>query len=629
MKFGPIDTTSSPHAVWRTIPLDAFTFGDGFWADRQRVNRTVSLRHGYRQLEQFGNFHNLRLAAGTTTGEYRRPVFMDSDVYKWLEAIAFDLATTPDPELEQMAATTIDLVAAAQMPDGYLNSYWQVVEPERRWADLDHGHELYCAGHLFQAAVAHHRATGQTSLLRVAQRLADHIDVVFGPGRTQGTPGHPEIETALVELYRETHDRRYLDLSAYFLGQRGQGKLRGIHRNIRSEYHQDRVSVRDTDVVEGHAVRQLYLTAGVADLYLETGEQALLDAQLRQWHDFTAHKMHVTGGAGARHHGEAFGVAYELPNGRAYCETCAQIASIMWNWRLLLATGDGRYADLMEHTLYNGFLSGVSLDGSRYFYVNPLLSLGGIERPEWHSCACCPPNVMRLLASLHSYFATTDAGGIQIHHYAPAALRVALPSGHDAVVHMESDFPWQGRVQLTVAASDGTPWALRLRIPAWAHGWTLRVNGEAVQPAVERGYALVERAWAAGDVVDLDLPMQPVLLEANPRVDSTLHSLAIQRGPVVYCLEAADQDPDINLLDVRVNPAAPLSSNWRPDLLGGVMVVEASGAAVDASPWADQLYRPFGAVHETSRPTTLRAVPYYAWANRGPGAMRVWIPRLG
>lgn len=628
MPFGPIDTTSSPYAHWRAIPLDGCTFAEGFWTQRQRINRTVSLRHGYRQLERHGNFNNLRLAAGTGTGEYRRPVFMDSDVYKWLEAVAYDLVAAPDPELEQMAAAAIDLVAAAQMPDGYLDSYWQVVEPDRRWADLDHGHELYCAGHLFQAAVAFYRATGQDRLLRVAQRFADHIDIVFGPGKQQGTPGHPEIETALVELYRATHERRYLDLAAYFLGQRGQGILRGIHRNVGPEYHQDRVSVRETDVVEGHAVRQLYLTAGVADLYLETGEQALLDAQLRQWHDFTAHKLHVTGGAGARHQGEAFGEPYELPNDRAYCETCAQIASIMWNWRLLLATGDGRFADLLEHTLYNGFLSGVSLDGSRYFYVNPLLSRGGIERPEWHGCACCPPNVMRLLASLHCYFATTGEDGVQIHQYAPAALRAALPSGQDAALRMESDFPWHGRVKLSVDESDGSAWTLRLRIPAWAKGWTLQVNGAPQQPTLEQGYAPIERAWAAGDVVELDLPMQPALLQASPRVDPTRHSLAIQRGPVLYCLEEADQEADVNLLDACIDPAAPLTASWQPELLGGVMVVEGAGAVVDAAPWADQLYQPFGSVAETSRPVKLRAVPYYAWANRGPGAMRIWIPRL-
>ena len=376
--------------------------------------------------------------------------------------------------------------------------------------------------------------------------------------------------------------------------------------------------MRETDVVEGHAVRQLYLTAGVADLYLETGEQALLDAQLRQWHDFTAHKLHVTGGAGARHQGEAFGEPYELPNDRAYCETCAQIASIMWNWRLLLATGDGRFADLLEHTLYNGFLSGVSMDGSRYFYVNPLLSRGGIERPEWHGCACCPPNVMRLLASLHCYFATTGEDGVQIHQYAPAALRAALPSGQDAALRMESDF-WHGCAKLSVDESDGSAWTLRLRIPAWAKGWTLQVNGAPQQPTLEQGYAPIERAWAAGDVVELDLPMQPALLQASPRVDPTRHSLAIQRGPVLYCLEEVDQEAVVNLLDAY----RPRRATDRALAAGaGRRHGRRRGRRSWTQPWADQLYQPFGSVAETSRPVKLRAAVLRLGQQR-PGAMRI------
>lgn len=639
MKSGPVDSTSSPYAALHTVPLDSVSLAEGFWLNWQRTNRSVGLRHGYRQLEAHGNFHNLRLAAGTAEGEYRTPVFMDSDVYKWLEAVAFALATEPDAELRQMAESAIDFVEAAQEPDGYINSYWQVVEPERRWADLDHGHELYCAGHLIQAAVAYRRATGDARLLEIAQRFADYIDTVFGPGKQQGTPGHPEIETALVELYRETEERRYLDLAAYFLDQRGQGKLRGLNRNIGAEYHQDRVSVRETDVVEGHAVRQLYLTAGVTDLYLETGEQALWDALMRQWTDFTACKMHVTGGAGARHEGEAFGEAYELPNDRCYCETCAQIASIHWNWRLLLATGDARYADLMERTLYNGFLSGVSLDGSRYFYVNPLFSRGGIERPEWHGCACCPPNVMRLLASLPHYFVTTDGGGVQIHQYAPADLDVALPCGQPARLRVDTEYPWHGQIQVAVAETDGSEWTLSLRLPEWCAEWSASVNDSAtdgidVDAVLHDGYVTLTRAWQAGDSIELALAMEPFFVQPHPRIDPTRDSLAIQRGPLIYCLEAIDQEPDVDLLDVRVDADAPLRASRQPDLLGGVTVIEAGGYVAGTSEWGDQLYRTRDATDaggdsdsgEPVRAVPLRAVPYYAWANRGPGAMRVWIP---
>ncbi|MEA3345793.1 MAG: glycoside hydrolase family 127 protein, partial [Chloroflexota bacterium] len=381
-----VSTQTSSHARWRTLPLGDISITGGIWAQKQALNRQVSLRHGYEQLERAGNFNNLRLAAGSGEGEYQGPVFMDSDVYKWLEALACDLANVRDPEVKRMADETIDLLVAAQQADGYLNSYYQVVRPDKRWTDLDHDHELYCAGHLFEAAVAMHRATGDERLLDIARRFADHIDSMFGPGRREGAPGHPEIELALVELYRETGERRYLDLAAFFIDQRGRGVMGGYGR-YGPEYHQDRVPVRQATVVEGHAVRQLYLTAGVTDVYLETGEQALFEALTQLWHDMTTRKMHITGGFGARFVGESFGEAYELPSDRCYCETCASIASMMWNWRMLLATGEPRYADVLERSLYNGFLSGVSLDGRRYFYVNPLQSRGGIERAEWYSCA--------------------------------------------------------------------------------------------------------------------------------------------------------------------------------------------------------------------------------------------------
>ena len=372
----------------------------------RRPTAAVSLITGYAQLEKSGNFNNLRLAAGAGEGDYRTPMFMDSDVYKWLEAVGYELAADPNPTLEEMANHAIDLLEAAQADDGYLDSYWQVVKPDQRWTDIEHGHELYCAGHLFQAAVAYPRGTGDRRLLDIACRVADNIDGVFGPDKRHSTPGHPEIEMGLIELYRETGEKRYLDLAIFFLDERGQGHLKPIYRWTPTKYYQDHVPVRDASTMEGHAVRQLYLTAGVTDAYLETGEQALFDAMLRQWHDMTERKMYITGGLGALHEGEAFGEPYELPNDSCYCETCAQIASIMWSWRMLLATGESRYADLLEQTLYNGFLSGISLDGQRYFYVNPLLSRGpdrstttrsssapnGTAAPAARptSCACWP-----------------------------------------------------------------------------------------------------------------------------------------------------------------------------------------------------------------------------------------------
>jgi DUF1680 family protein len=622
-----VSTQKSSHARRRTLPLRDISVTGGIWSQKQTVNRQVSLRHGYEQLERAGNFNNLRLAAGSGEGEYQRPVFMDSDVYKWLEALAYDLANARDPEMERMANKAIDLIVAAQQADGYLNSYYQVVRPDKRWTDLDHDHELYCAGHLFEAAVAMHRATDDERLLKVACRFADHIDSIFGPGKRDGAPGHPEIELALVELCRETGEQRYLDLATFFIDQRGRGTMGGYGR-FGVGYHQDRVPVRQATEVEGHAVRQLYLTAGVTDVYMETGEQALFDALVRLWHDMTARKMHITGGFGARPFGEAFGQAYELPSDRCYCETCAAIASMMWNWRMLLATGKARYADLLERSLYNGFLSGVSLDGQRYFYVNPLQSRGGIERPEWYGCACCPPNVMRQIALVGHYAATVDESGIQIHQYLSTKVEVELDAGRRVVLHTETDYPWAGKVKVIVEETDGDAWKLALRVPGWCKGASLQVNGQAVQAAAASGtYTAIERAWQAGDVVELDMPMKPRLTEPHPRVDAIRGSLAIERGPLVYCLEEVDQEPGLNLLDVHIAPDASLQATRCEDLLGGVVAVEVQGAVADVDAWQDKLYRPAPVEDSLQREIVLTAVPYYIWANRGPGAMRVWIPR--
>ena len=628
---GPANTSHSPYAHWRTLPIGSVSLTGGLWSQRQAVNRDVSLRHGYRTLEQAGNFHDLRLAAGLTEGEYRGPLYMDSDLYKWLEALAWQLAHGPDDELQQMAEATIELIAAAQAGDGYLNSYYQVVEPDKRWRNLKDGHELYCAGHLIQAAVAHHRVAGNTRLLSVACRFADYIGSIFGPGRRPGTPGHPEIEMALVELYRETHEQRYLELAGFFLDQRGRGSL-GSGRYGNPAYYQDHVAIREATAVEGHAVRQLYLTAGVTDVYAETGEQALLNAVARQWRDMTGGKLYITGGVGSRHEGEAFGEPYELPNDRCYCETCAAIASVLWNWRMLLATGEARFADLIERTLYNGFLSGVSLDGQGFFYVNPLSSRGGIERVGWYRCACCPPNVMRLIASLGHYFATGDPTGLQIHQYSPATIDTELEPGRRVTLRVETDYPWQGYVRLTIEQTSDPPWELGLRLPGWCEGASVQVNGRPVDVPVGEGYAMIERPWRKGDTVELDFPMAPRLTEPHPRSDSTRGCVAIERGPIVYCLEQRDQEPSVNdvFMDVQLDETSPLQTAWRGDLLGGVMVVEAVGHVVDVDTWQDRLYRPAREQKDSlRRPVRLMAVPYHVWANRGPGAMRVWTPRVG
>ena len=621
-----IDTTQSPYALLKTIPLKNVSIGDGFWSGRQAINHEISLKHAYRKLEDSGNFNNLKLAAGSGVGEYRKPVFMDSDVYKWLEAVSYEIVNLPDPELEAMANKAIDLLAAAQQEDGYLNSFFQVVEPEKKWQELAMGHELYCAGHFFEAAVAHHRATGKTKLLDIARRFADHIDATFGPGKRDAVPGHPEIELALVELFRESGEQRYLKLAGFLIDQRGRGKMIG-KTPFHTGYHQDRVPVREAEIVEGHAVRQLYLLAGVADIYLETGEKALLEVTKRLWRDMTTHKMYLTAGLGARHLGESFGEAYELPSDTAYAETCATIANMMWNWRMLAITGEAQYAELIESSLYNGFLSGISLDGQRYFYVNPLVSPGGIERPEWYGCACCPPNVMRQIALLGHYIATTCQDGLQIHQYIASEIADDLGSDNPVKVRLETSYPWEGKVRLIVEETGRSPWEIAFRIPSWCEEASVQIGDSVIDVSASAGgYARVKRAWQPGDVVQLNLRLNPRFIQPNPRVDAIRGCLAVAYGPLVYCFEGVDQPAGVNLSDVRIHSNTPLKILWRDDLLGKIMVIKAQGAVEDMSSWADTLYRALSSVSPLYRDLELTAVPYYAWANRGPGPMRVWLP---
>jgi DUF1680 family protein len=547
-------------------------------------------------------------------------VFMDSDVHKWLEALGWELAREPSEDLARRADDAIALVEAAQEDSGYLNSYYQVARPGPRFTNLAWDHELYCAGHLTQAAVAHARGRGDERLLGVARRFCDHIREVFRD--RDGTPGHPEIETALVELFRHTGERRHLDLAAHFVGTRGRATLQPAR--LGSSYFQDHVPVREATEVIGHAVRALYLAAGVTDLYLETGEAALLDVMRAQWRDMAGRKSYITGGVGAHHSDEAFGDPFELPPDRCYGETCAAIASVMWSWRLLLATGEARYADNMERTLYNGFLSGLALDGGGYSYVNPLHVRDshrdaverGARRLPWYACACCPPNVMRLLASLQHYLATADAGGVQIHHYA---------TGAAGGVRVATDYPWDGRVELEVLR-DGA-WTLGLRVPGWADRARLEAAGEE-HDAPPGDYARIERRWTAGDRVTLELALRPRLTAPHPRIDAVRGCLAIERGPLVYCVESADAPGDAPVDDLRLDPDAPLRDVPRAEVLGGIVAVEAQGAHRPADGWdPDWAYAPAGEpAAADARDASLVAIPYALWGNRADGAMRVWIP---
>ncbi len=641
---GPVDTSRSPHAQWKTLEYRNVSLHEGFWKRRVAVTRKTSLRFGFRMLERAGNLDNLRIAAGLIRGNYRGYVFQDSDVYKWLEAVAWGMGREADKELLSLADQAIALIEAAQRPDGYINSYVQTGESPEAWEDLDFGHELYCAGHLFQAAIAYQRALGDRRLLDIACRFADHIDSVFGPDKRHGTGGHPQVEMALVELYRLTGESRYLELAKFFIDQRGKGVMNG-HRSYGPEYHQDHVPVREVTEAAGHSVRQLYLASGVTDLYLETGEQALLDAMQCLSKDIAETKLYITGGMGARFDGEAFGDPYELPTDQCYCETCAAIASLMWNWRMLIISGDGCYADQMERALYNNILASPALDGQHFFYINPLMlreprylrlstdlppSKVFIpnERPEWHDCACCPPNVMRLFSSLTHYLATHDANGIQIHQFAPAEIERDLQSGQHVKLTIVTEYPWQGQIRLRIEETGSDSWALSIRIPEWSQNPTLSINGNTVgEPNFEKGYLVLDRVWQAGDVVDLELGIEPMLVASNPRIDATRGCLAIQRGPIVYCLEDKDQEIPGRLLDVEIDQNKPLLTRWEGDLLDGVIVVEAEGQFVDNEAWHGHLYQPVTSpVQGATHPARLVAIPYYAWGNRKIGGMRVWIP---
>jgi uncharacterized protein len=636
---GPVRPTASSASALR--PAIAGEITGGFWADRRRVNREVSIPAGWSQLHQAGNFHNLELAAGRSTGSYVNELpFLDSDVYKWLEAVAWALA---DPVLDssladrlrQQLADTERLLRDAQEPDGYLDSHFQVRFPGERFVQLQWGHELYCAGHLIQAAVALHRTTGDSGLLEAAQRVADLIVDTFGTeaGKVDGVCGHPEIETALVELYRETGAETYLERARSFVDRRGHGLL-GDGRFGR-HYWQDHVPVRDAPSVEGHAVRQLYLLAGVADVYMETGDGSLLQALERLWAEMVATKTYLTGGIGAHHSDEAFGDPYELPNERSYCETCAAISSIMFSWRMLMITGEAKYADLMERTLYNGFLAGTSLDGQRYIYANPLQVREGhiargddhdYQRMDWFACACCPPNVMRILASLEHYVLLGGDARVVLHQYMTGRYSAAVAGG-EVGMEVTTDYPWNGTVTIQLAGPPADPWELALRVPHWAEQPTLTVNGTAVDTAPTDGLWVVGREWNDGDEVVLVLPLEPRFTVSDPRLDVARGAVAIEYGPLVYCLEAVD-NAGHRLDDLTVDTTVAPKVASVNGTLGGAATIRTAGRV---RPRTGDSWWPYGragaaASDELGESVALTAVPYYTWGNRGPGAMRIWVP---
>ncbi|MEU6427144.1 beta-L-arabinofuranosidase domain-containing protein [Microbispora sp. NPDC046973] len=617
-------------ALWPLSPDQARLDTGGLLGRWQRRNAEDTLPHCVDNLHHAGNIGNLRAAAGESDAAFAGMWFADSDVHKTLEAAAWELGTTPgDEALRSFVEDTVALLARAQQADGYLNSYFTVVAPDERWRKPDWSHELYCAGHLFQAAVAAARTGVSPALVALARRFADLLVERFGPDGVEEVCGHPEIETALAELYRLTGHRPYLDLARRFLDLRGRGLLG--HGRFGPAYYQDHVPVREAREVTGHAVRQLYLLAGMVDVGVETGDHVLLDAAERLWEDAVHRRTYVTGAHGSRHREEAYGDPYELPPDRAYAETCAAIASVHVNWRLLLATGRARYADEMERALYNAVAVAVSSDGRHFFYSNPLQLRTGhassgeeaaARRLSWYSCACCPPNIARLMASLHGYLATAHDDGLQIHLYASGSVNAEV-AGAAARVDMRTEYPWQGRIELTVTSEAGAPWTLALRVPAWCDAYTVRIDGGPVMAPARDGYIRLTRVWAPGTTVVLDLDMPVRQVSAHPRVDAVRGCVALARGPLVYCLEQADLPPGTVLEDVRLDPSAPITSGHREDLPDIPVVISASGLVNHSG---DSLYATGIRRERPGTPLTLTAVPYFLWGNRSEGPMRVWIP---
>lgn len=638
----------------KPVLLDQVRITGSFWADRQRIVKDVMIPYQYKVLndeitdaEPSHALENFRIAAGLSQGEYYGMVFQDSDVAKWLEAVAYVLAKERDPELEKTADELIDLIAAAQQPDGYLDTYFIVAHPDKKWTNLREDHELYCAGHMIEAGVAYYEATKKRKILDVVCKLADHIASVFGtePGKKRGYPGHEEIELALVKLYRVTHNEKYLQLSSYFVNERGrQPHYFDIEAEKRGDksmkhwglwdhsYSQSHLPVREQETAEGHSVRAMYLYSAMADLAKETGDEELLAACRRLWHNVTRRRMYITGGIGSSAYAESFTIDYDLPNSTAYTETCAAVGLVLFAHRMLHLELNAEYADVMERALYNGVISGMSLDGKKFFYVNPLEVWPDAAehrhdhehvrttRQGWFRCACCPPNIARLLSSLEKYALSIGDAEVAVHLYMNSQANVTI-AGQNIQLAQETDYPWDGKVAISISTETPVEFALKLRIPGWCREATLKVNGETLDLAsiTETGYAAISRTWQNGDLVELMLSMPVERIQANPKVRMNAGKVALQRGPLVYCLEEVDNGPC--LTDICLPKDAAFSTYHDENLLGGVTVIQAEACRSGAD-WDDALYQP---AQDTCRPVTLKAIPYYAWNNRGRGEMLVWI----
>lgn len=612
-------------------PLSNVKITSGFWNRWMEINRTVTIPSQYEKLVETGRIGALRL--DWKPGMLPKPhFFWDSDVAKWIEAACYTVAIQPDENIQRMIDEVIDLVISAQQPDGYINSYFTVVEDGKRWTNLRDKHELYCAGHLFEAAVAHHEVSGKTNFLNAVCRYADYIDSLFGPGPSQkrGYCGHEEIELALIRLYRATDEERYLKLAEFFIEERGrqpyyfdaEAVARGENP---SDYEfgpyyfmQAGAPIREQTEMQGHAVRAMYFYAAAADLAAIRSDNTLYAALKVLWEDLTYKKTYVTGGIGSTSRYEGFTEAYDLPNDTAYAETCAAIGSILWNQRMLNCELDGRYADSIERAFYNGTISGASLDGVKYFYTNPLASNGSHHRSEWLECCCCVSNLARLLASLGRYVYSATDSGLVVHQHIASNAAFSI-GGLCGSIEQKTDFPWDGRNVIRLNLPRRAEFSVKVRIPDWCTSPGVTVNYAPVDMTrIDKGYLEITRIWADGDLIVVQLPMPVQKVYANPKVSADLGRVALQRGPVVYCLEEIDNA----CASVALSNDASFSSKFEPDLLGGIVTIEGPASAFSSEGWDSRLYSHDSPV---AKPVTIKAVPYYAWDNRAPGWMSVWL----
>jgi hypothetical protein len=626
----------------KPVPFTAVHFTDSFWLPRIEINRTVTIPFAFQKCEESGRIYNFERAAAALRGEElkdKKPPgypFDDTDPYKVIEGASYALSVHPDPKLEAYIDSLIEKIAAAQEKDGYLYTT-RTIDPAkphpwagaRRWElEKVDSHEMYNLGHLYEAAAAHYQATGKRTLLDVALRAAELLVRTFGPGRQSIWPGHQITEMGLVKLYRATGDERFLNLAKFLLDARGPDGARGAGR----QYNQSHAKVIDQTEAVGHAVRATYMYSGMADVAALTGDASYITAIDRIWENVAARKLYITGGIGATGSGEAFGRDYELPNMSAYNETCAAVGNDYWNHRLFLLRADARYIDVMERTLYNGLISGVSLDGKSFFYPNPLESAGQHQRSPWFGVACCPGNITRFLASVPGYVYAQQGSALYINLYVGSKSDIKMDNGRTIHLTQETRYPWDGRVRMTIAPDRKSRLTIKVRIPGWARDEAvpsdlyrfadkvedrvaLKVNNRAIALDIEKGYVSITRVWKRGDVIDLRLPMPVRRIVANEQVQADGGRVALQRGPIVYCAEWPD-NPGGRVRNLMLSDGEKLTAEFRPDLLGGVAVIKGRAVAL--------AYNEQGGV--VKREQDFMAIPYYAWANRGAGEMIVWIP---